>query len=164
MNLMDAIGGIGDEYIEEFADVKPRKKLPLWVKIVPAAACAVILAVTVPSVSGFLFGNSRELSSSAGEINNAHAPGAPTPFVVTGSAVYTYADEFLERLPDGYELIGEVTGEDYSDYKTEGNSAGCKIGDKIYKNPELPNEIYVYTRLFNGEKYRYILFKDFEKS
>lgn len=52
---MNAIGGINDSHIVEFADVKPQKKsAALWVKIVSAAACLAIILCALPIALNYI--------------------------------------------------------------------------------------------------------------
>lgn len=51
--LMNAIGGISDEHIKEFAFVKiPQRTIPVWVKFGSLAASFVLIALTITLVVG----------------------------------------------------------------------------------------------------------------
>ena len=151
--LMNAIGGISDSHIVEFANVKPRKKnATLLVKIVSVAAC---LAVAIIAIS--MIGDPTD------------APGGPVsaiPYVKINDMVYiidpNHTNTTTNRLSDDYVVIGKVERNPFSDKSQEivnGDAAGCKVGDEIFQSPDLPNEVYVYTTLFSGSgEYRYVRF------
>ena len=90
---------------------------------------------------------------------------AALPFVKINDVIYIIdpAGGETDELPDTYELIGEVVGEAPGSVPRastpNGYAAGVKIGEKIYQNPESPNEIFAYTALFSGSKtFRYVRF------
>ena len=168
MNLMEAIGGISDRHIEEFACVSPKKRLfKPWMAIASAACLAVIAAATVivPIIknnesyynaytSPRVYFNDREyryLGRHYTEEEKAELPGYPDSLV--------YEDGYYE-LPDGYVEVGEITSNYYKDEKVNGFGAGPKVGEKIYQDPEHLEDLYVYTLLFSNVKYRYIHFVD----
>lgn len=52
-NMLDAMGGISDKHIAEFADVTPRKKnISVWVRVISVAACLAFVAVSIPLING----------------------------------------------------------------------------------------------------------------
>lgn len=148
--LMNAIAEISDRHVLEFMDVKPRKKHKVvWISAISAAACIAMIIIAFPYINtGFVsgIGNSSIINQ------------AGMPCVRVNGEVYIYDSNALYELPDGYSVVGEVISSDPSDYLLDGYSDGCKPGDVIYQDPDYPNEIYVYTRLFNGENYRYTKF------
>lgn len=168
MNLMEAIGGISDRHIEEFAYVSPKKiRIKPWIKFASAACLVGIIAavtVIVPIIK-----------NNFGEIN------WNSPRVYFNDRVYsylgrTYTQEELSQmpgypdilvfesgyyeLPDGYVEVGEITTNYYKDENVNGFGAGPKVGEKIYQDPEHLEDMYVYTKLFSNVKYRYIHFVD----
>ena len=166
MNLMEAIGGISDRHIEEFAYISPKKRrfFKLW--MIASAACMAVIAaliVIVPNVNNkvpingnypHVYFNDREyhyLGRHYTDEEKKELPGYPD-FTV-------YEDGYYE-LPYGYVEVGEITSNYYKDYKINGFGAGPKIGEKIYQDPEHTEDLYVYTMLFSNVKYRYIHFVD----
>ena len=152
--LMNAIGGINDSHIVEFADVKPQKKsAALWVKIVSAAACLALVMIAIPVLNSL--------------INKPNGNVSALPCITIKDTFYIidpeYPDSLTAELPAGYVVIGTVESNDSSHKEINGYSQGCKIGEQIYQNPNLPDEVYVYTTLFSGSnEYRYIRFVRFE--
>lgn len=151
--LMNAIGGISDSHIVEFADVKPQKKnATLWVKIASVAMCLALLIIAIPAINNFVKTPGDSVSA--------------IPFVKINDMIYTidsdHPNTTLTELPNEYVIIGKVERNPSSDKSQEiinGDAAGCKVGDKIFQAPDSPNEIYVYTTLFSGSgEYRYIRF------
>lgn len=148
--IMSAINGLSDAHIIEFAYVKPKKQsMPLSAKIIFAAACLVLALTAIPII--------HILGERISPNSYSTTPEA-FPKVVVNGMFYWYSDVAIDYLPDGYELIGEVTSDSVGDWGKNGYSQGCKVGDKIYQNPDFPTEIIVYTSLFHGEKYCYIRF------
>lgn len=150
--LMDAIGGISDRHITEFAYVKPRRRaLPLWARIVPAAACAVLIAAAVVTIP-------RVIPHISGIINNNNYSNAPE--VYFNDRYYNYDGSIgaFSELPDGYEKAGEVTSRDVENRGKNGYANACEIGDEIYIDPNDAEYIFVYTKLFSGTEYRYLRF------
>lgn len=151
--LMNAIGGISDPHIVEFANVKPRKKnATLWVKIVSVAACLALAIIAISMIG-----------------DPADAPGGPAsaiPYVKINDMVYiidpNHTNTTTNKLSDDYVVIGKVERNPSSDKSQEivnGDATGCKVGDEIFQSPDLPNEVYVYTTLFSGSgEYRYVRF------
>lgn len=139
--LMDAIGGISDRHITEFAYVKPQKKaVPLWARIIPAAACAAIIAAAVVGVP-------RIIPHEAGIINNNNY--ANSPEVYFNDRYYNYdgsVGAFTEP-PDGYERAGAVTSRGVENRGKNGYTNVCKIGDIIYADPNDTEYIFVYTNV-----------------
>lgn len=81
------------------------------------------------------------------------------PFVRMNDAVY-YLSYTCNFLSENYVVIGEITAEVTSVAEAQnGASAGCKIGEKIFQSPQNTDELFVYTRLFSGDGYRYVRFK-----
>lgn len=149
--IMSAINGLTDAHIIEFAYVKPKKKsVPLRVKIFSAAACLVLALTAIPIIN--ILGN-KTLSNSNSTSLRAF------PYVVVNEMFYWYVDHSeSSTLAEGYELIGEVLSNNIDDREKSGYSSGCKIGDKIFQNPDFPREVIVYTRLFQGDEYHYTRF------
>ncbi len=157
--LMDAVAEINDRHILEFMDVKPRKKRKaVLISAISAAACLalIFMAVQTPHII-------RPIN--APPYNQAHMPppNEAIPLVRINGENYIYADETLYELPDGYAVIGTVLSADKADSETDFYSAGCKPGEEIFANPDFPNDIYVYTKLFGGDNYRYIKFTNLDK-
>ena len=151
MNLMNAVGGISDRHIEEFAYISPKKRrIEPWIKTA-SAACLVLVVAVIAIVSyqkffSVAYGNS--------------------PCVYFNDKVYSYrgrndANEGgYYELPEGYIEVGEITSNYYKDENINGFGAGPKVGEKIYQDPEHPEDLYVYTKLFSNVEYRYIQFVD----
>lgn len=154
--LFEAVAEISDRHILEFMDIKPRKKhKALRISVISAAACLLLIVTAVP-IWHFLQVSSGKLIASAPWFTDI-APSdnmTATPYVRINGTAYIYAGDDGDDLPDGFILIGTVT----KDENVNGYSNACKPGDKIFANPEDPDNIYVYTRLFHGDKYWYVRF------
>lgn len=151
--IMEAISGISDRHILEFAEVKPKEKSDgFWVKLALTAACFGLVVLAIPMLLN-LIAPSRSSPSA-------------TPYVRVNGMVYVidpnYPDTATLELPEKYVVIGTVERNPSPDESREpmnGDASGCQVGDKIYQAPGSYNEIYVYTRLFSGsEEYRYLRF------
>lgn len=189
MNLMNAVGGISDWHIEEFADITPKKRrIKPWMMIASAACVAAVIVgviVTVPrsktavpetSFSEFaswaympsVYFNDRmygyhvrhdvsdELSDRP-EDNTSYSENVSyhIPECVTGDGGYS-------ELLEGYVEVGEITTNDENSPHINGFATGSvrglKVGEKIYQDPDDPDDLYVYTILFMDEEYRYYHF------
>lgn len=166
MNLMNAVGGISDRYIEEFAYISPKKRLfKPWMTIA-SAACLVLVVAVIAIVSyqkffSVAYGNSpcvyfndrvySYLGRHYTQEELSQMPGYPD-ILVFESGYY--------ELPEGYIEVGEITSNYYKDEEVNGFGAGPKVGEKIYQDPEHPEDLYVYTKLFSNVEYRYIQFVD----
>lgn len=152
MNLMFAVGGISDRHIEEFADVSPKKmRIPLWVKISSAACLTVVIAAVIAIVPAIK-------NNMDGQLN-----GGIFPHVYFNDRIYSYREQYCSELPEGYVEVGEITSNDSEEHyynKINGYGMGTKVGEKIYQDPEHTEDMYVYTMLFSGTTYRYVLFTD----
>lgn len=160
MNLMDAMSSISDEHITEFAYANAKRgRVKLFVKIASAVAClAVIITAAVnilPRIPALeaLFDRSKR-------VENYSRPISPdVPRVNFNGKLYLLApmlDEEFE-LPSGFEFAGE--------FKTDPDDTAdhCNDGDKIYINPDIPDELYVYTfasLIVSSPGYRYVRFID----
>ncbi len=153
--LMNAIEGINDMHIIEFADPSPYKKRSHHsIRFVAAAACFFLMVTAIPTV--------MVLSKKAAD-NISSDPHA-YPCVVINGKKYFYDDYTpLMELPDGYAAIGSVLSNDPVDKEKEGYSLGCKVGDIIYQDPGDTSEIFVYTKLFKGNGYWFIRFVQFPR-
>ncbi|MCH5208433.1 MAG: hypothetical protein J1F04_06080 [Oscillospiraceae bacterium] len=166
MNLMDAVGGISDRHIEEFAYISPKKRrIEPWIKTASAACLVLVVAViAIVSYQKFIpdnYGNSPcvyfndRVYSYRGrpytQEELSQMPGYPD--------ILVFEDGYYE-LPEGYVEVGEITSNSYKDENINGFGAGPKVGEKIYQDPEHPEDLYVYTKLFSNVKYRYIQFVD----
>lgn len=193
MNLMDAIGGISDRHIAEFANVKRQKKritrkgifisAAACLAVIITAASAVMFEKKIPSSSNISQGgntsqNSTLQSGNISESNNTsssdytseddYPPAGVFPHVYFNDRVYRYHEynyygEFpneISELPEGYIQVGEITTNDRNNKKVNGYGEGPKVGEKIYQDPDHPEDLYVYTALFMGGRYTYELFID----
>lgn len=151
--LMNAIGGISDSHIGEFAEVKPQKKgAVVWMLFVSVAACLALLLISISVINNYV--NTPEGSVSA------------IPYVKINDMVYiidsNYPNTTTNELSDEYIVIGKVErnpSSNKSQEKDNSDAIGCKVGDEIFQSPDLPNEIYVYTTLFSSSgEYRYVRF------
>lgn len=150
--LMSAIGGISDRHIVEFSEIKPvTSQKNMWLKIASVAICLLLLIV-VPIIYNY--------------VNTPQESAFAVPYVKINDKVYVidanHPDSSMTELSDAYVVIGKVERNPTSNQSQEiinGDAAGCKVGEEIFQSLDLPNEIYVYTKLFsaNGE-YRYIRF------
>lgn len=147
--IMSAVSGISDKHITEFADLTSgRKPVFRLSKILTIAACILVIAAIALPVGISIIGRSGE--------NTTLYP-TVFPYVIINGTMFYY-DASFHDLPDGYTVIGKVSSVDPADKGKDGFSVGCKIGDLIFQNPEKTDEIYVYTRLFSGDKYHFIRF------
>lgn len=153
--LFEAVSEISERHILEFMDIKPRKKRKaLRISVISAAAC--LLIITAVPVVHFLKKSNYEISTIAPWIDEMVPPYnmTTTPYIKINGTAYIYAGDDGDDLPDGFILIGTVT----KDENVNGYSNACKLGDKIFANLDDPDNIYVYTRLFHGDKYWYVKF------
>ncbi len=151
--LMRAIGEISDSHVVEFAEVKPQKRRAIiWVKIISAAACLGLFIMMISIIENY--------------VKTPSSPVSTIPRVKINDMVYTYDPipySNITQLSKEYVVIGKVernitASVQFQDMKN-GDSAGCKVGEEIFQSPDLPNEIYVYSKLFgNGEDYWYVRF------
>lgn len=94
--------------------------------------------------------------------NTSFVENMPSPLVVINRETYIIdngdrIDSFAENLPEGYELIGEVTCSGSENKGKDGYGAWFAIGNKIYQHPDKPGEVYVNTTfLTGGERYWYV--------
>ncbi|MDE7229241.1 MAG: hypothetical protein K2N56_02060 [Oscillospiraceae bacterium] len=123
-------------------------------------------------------GSSTLQSGNISESNNTSAsnftseddypPAGVFPHVYFNDRVYRYYEyncygEFpneISELPEGYIQVGEITTNDRNNKKVNGYGEGPKVGEKIYQDPDHPEDLYVYTALFMGGRYTYELFVD----
>lgn len=153
--LMNAIAEISDRHILEFMDVKPRKKhKAIRISIISAAACLMLIITAVP-IRKFFTGTSGIYAQMPGNVPPTDNM-TDIPFVRINGSTYNYAGEAGDELPDGYTLIGTVVK---NDSEADGYSEGCYFGEKIFGDPDDPNNICVYTRLFDHSEYRYVKFQ-----
>lgn len=189
--LMNAIEGMSDEHIKEFAFVQmPKRTIPLWIKIGSSAASLVLIALTITlivskttpyipvtssdsgseynsSVSSYTQTNSSEYRSESNSSGSFDVPTKILPLVIFNDVCYVIAghDYPTYDLPEGYVFVGEVTSNDKADRNANGYSSGCRVGDKIYQNPADPHDVFVNTELFSGGSgYWYIRFVNSAKS
>lgn len=151
MNLMDAVKGISDRHIVEFAYVKREKKHITRRRIlISAAACLAVITAVIAAVP-FVRNNTKSVNGLL-------------PHVYINDRAYTFygrSDNGISVLPAGYVLIGEITSADRNNKRVNGYGEMLRIGEKIYQNPDFPEDVYVYTTLFTGgERYRNVLFTD----
>lgn len=183
--LMNAIEGISDEHIKEFAFVQvPKRTIPLWIKIGSSAASLVLIALTITLIVSKTISYFPVTSSESESEYNSSEPSSPQtnssedksgnnssgssdiptkalPLVIFNDAVYVIAGDDYPTydLPEGYVFVGEITSNDKTDRNANGYSSGCHVGDKIYQNPADPQDVFVSTTLFSGsDKYWYIRF------
>lgn len=148
MNLMNVIGGISDQHIEEFAYISPKKRrIRPW--MIASAACLAVFAAAMVIVP--------KIRHKAPIYNYFSAP-----YVYFNDMVYDYYGRSLNgysELPDGYVQVGEITTIDSDNQTANGYGMGVRVGEKIYQDPEHTEDLYVYTVLFSGgQGYRYVLF------
>ena len=150
---MNAIGGISDSHIGEFAEVKPQKKgAVVWMLFVSVAACLALLLISISVINN--------------DVNTPEGSVSAIPYVKINDMVYiidsNYPNTTTNELSDEYIVIGKVErnpSSNKSQEKDNGDAIGCKVGDEIFQSPDLPNEIYVYTTLFSSSgEYRYVRF------
>ena len=188
MNLMNAVGGISDRHIEEFAYMSPkRRSIKPW--LVASAACmaaaAVGVLVTVPRSkpavpeTGFSEFSSLAYSPSVyfnGTMYNYYARTYHFDSELGdhfGNLSYSddtvsyynecfYDDGGYPELPEGYVEVGEITTKDENDSNVNGYATGSiqglNVGEKIYQDPDEPDDLYVYTVMFGNEEYSYYHF------
>ena len=193
MNLMNALGGISDRHIEEFAYVRPKKRsFKPWMMLASAACLvSVIVGVIVavpknktnmpensftefisqayrPSVyfNDRMYGyyvshnTNSELSEIHGHSDNITYSDDVVSYKVCTECEYNYG---YPELPEGYVEVGEITTNDTNNSNVNGYAfgtvTGLKIGEKIYQDPENPEDLYVYTMISSDEK-RYYHFVD----
>lgn len=183
--LMNAIEGMSDEHIKEFAFVQmPKRTIPLWIKIGSSAASLVLIALTITLIaskttpyipvtssdsgseynssgSSYTQTNSSEYRSESDSSGSSDVPTKILPLVIFNDVCYVIAghDYPTYDLPEGYVFVGEVTSNDKADRNANGYSSGCRVGDKIYQNPADPQDVFVNTELFSGGAgYWYIRF------
>lgn len=93
--------------------------------------------------------------------DNSSAPGA-VPFVKINNIIYIYDSSgwTAKELSNDYIMIGIIKGNSLLPANAQNEeAAGCKIGEKIFQASGAPEEIFVYTKLFNGNNgYRYVRF------
>lgn len=150
-NILDAIGMINEEAVRE-AKAYRQSKSRTWAKWGAVAACLCLVVALVHYI-----GNYNE---------NPGGTVAAIPYVKINDMIYTidpnYTTSSTAELSDEYVSIGEVLRNPSSNNPNEiinGDAAGCKVGDKIFKSPYIANEIFVYTTLFSGSgEYRYVRF------
>ena len=190
MNLMNAIGGISDRHIEEFAYVSPKKRrIDPWPMII-AAACLVVVVEIIWAMpknrtgesdndnlthidhAGSLaylpcvYFNDRMYCYRTGDNKSLYQPEYPDyvsdPDTVTVTCDDCYSG--YSDLPEGYVEVGEITTNDENNSNVNGYAfgtvTGLKIGDKIYQDPEDPEDLYVYTTLFYNSDKQYFHFVD----
>ena len=146
--LMNAIEGMGDEHIKEFAfELMPQRTTPVWVKVCSLAASLVVIVLTITLI--------------VSKTSSSDIPANAYPLVIFNDTIYAIAaDEHpTYDLPEGYVYVGEVTSNNRADSNANGYSSGCHVGDKIYQNPTDPQDVFVRTTLFSGDdQYWYIRF------
>ena len=90
--LLDAVGGINAEYVENAARKKMPGRLPLWTKVVPAAAC---LCLIVGAAALFQPGTPNDISgdpiiSSRGDATVSPSAGQTIEPVITGDRLSVF--------------------------------------------------------------------------
>ncbi len=169
MNLMSAMGGISDKHITEFAFVHSRKRrFALCVKIA-SAACLTVIAAVVPRIGKIVFVPFDSSGSQSSIVDNQleQIYSKMSRVIFNGQmyllSTYSYPEYERQQLPEGYEAVGEILSVDPADSGKDGFSQGCNVGDIIYQNRDLENELYVYTAShYQGEPFRYLRFVDRE--
>lgn len=183
--IMSAIEGISDEHIKEFAFVQiPKRTIPVWVKVGSIAASLVLFALAITLVVSKrsqlspVIGSDSESEYTSSRHSYPHTENSENssindssgssdsqtttvmPKVILNDITYILAphDYPTYDLPEGYVFVGQVTSNDKVDENANGYSWGCHVGDKIYQNPDNPNDVFVNTTLFSGEGYWYIRF------
>ena len=210
MNLMNAIGGISDRHIEEFAFITPQKRsIKPWMMIASAACVAAVFAVIVIipnkkinnrtsesdndsltyidhgeslSCYPYVYFNDRIYGYQSRDNKSPYQPEYPDhvsdfdgslfqpeyPDYISDSDTVTIISDGCHpgytELPEGYVEVGEITSNDVSNSNVNGYAMGTinglKIGEKIYQDPDDPEDLYVYTALFfDGDK-QYFHFVD----
>ena len=107
-------------------------------------------------------------TSSSNFTSEDNLPAGVYPHVYFNDRVYRYHEyncygEFpneISELPEGYIQVGEITTNDRNNKNVNGYGDGPKVGEKIYQDPDHPEDLYVYTALFMGGRYTYELFID----
>lgn len=210
MNLMNAIGGISDRHIEEFAFITPQKRsIKPWMMIASAACLTAVVAIiaVMPNKKinnavnesdnnslnyidhaaslpycPYVYFNDRMYGYQARDNKSPYQPGYPDhvsdfdgslyqpeyPDYVSDSDIVTaiYDDCYpgYSELPEGYVEVGEITTNDEKDRNVNGFAMGTvnglKIGEKIYQDPDDPDDLYVYTSLFFAGDKQYYHFVD----
>lgn len=153
--LFEAVAEISDRHILEFIDIKPRQKhKALRISVISAAAC-LLLTITAVQVGYFIKKTDGKIYVRAPWIDDIPSCNmTTTPYVRINGTAYIYSGDDGDELPDGFIPVGTV-----SNYENaNGYSNACKPGDKIFANPDDTDNIYVYTRLFHGDKYWYVRF------
>ena len=200
MNLMNAVGGISDRHIEDFAYVSPKKRrIDPWPMII-AAACLVVVVEIIWAMPKNRTGESDNDNDNLTHIDHAGSL-AYLPCVYFNDRMYGYNarnftnselsgdytgvldhddnisysddvvfwtacvhDDGYPDLPEGYVEVGEITTNDENNSNVNGYAfgtvTGLKIGDKIYQDPEDPEDLYVYTTLFYNSDKQYFHFVD----
>ena len=190
MNLMKAVGGISDRHIEEFAYVSPKKRsIKPWLMIASAAclaAVAAVIAVMPKNRTGEsdndnlthidhavslaycpqVYFNDRMYCYRSRDNKSLYQPEYPDYISDSDIVTVTFDDCYsgYSDLPEGYVEVGEITTNDESNSNVNGFAfgtvTGLKIGDKIYQDPEDPEDLYVYTTLFYNSDKQYFHFVD----
>lgn len=166
MNLMSAMGGISDKHVAEFAYVSPRKgHVKLWMKIASAAACLAVAVAAVPKIREVIsvsFDSSGRTSSVNYDLSDPVYSNM-SRVIYEGKMYLLSFDHLPIQLPEGCEVVGEITTVDPNDSVKDGFSDYCNVGELIYRDPELPNEIYVYTSSGGeGAPWQYLRFAERE--
>ncbi len=171
------VGLIDDAIIEasinHFGKIRKDRKI----KLISSIAAAVLLTASVPvGISYSRNGNmtsydsdpadsqaSNTVNSQDSNNDNSQYTTTVQPLVIFNDKSYVLSpsDYPFYELPEGYVLVGTVTGNDKADKGSNGYASGCHVGDKIYQNPDNTNYLMVYTTLFTGsDKYHYLKFVD----
>lgn len=140
--------------IKEVGNVdKQEKKSSLsWGKVTLVIACFALL------LAAFFLIHSN--------LKNAGGSTSVIPYVKINDKIYiidpNYPNTSKNVLSDSFVPIGMIEGNSSSNKAQDlnnGDSNGCKVGEKIFQSPNSLNEIYVYTTLFSGSnEYRYVRF------
>ena len=164
--ITNAIGGISDEHIAEFAFAKPKKIYTgVLMKITAAAACAAVIVTGIPWV-GRKISSLPMFSVSSNIITDCWADpdNENNARVVFNGITYLFDNEDMSRTPDQlreeFEYVGDVLTIDLESSETDGFSLGCSVGDPIYMDPEFTGEIYVFTNSLSRDA-KYVRFTEY---
>ena len=147
----EAMSVLDNRYIDEALNYKKKVKKPVWVKWGAVAACLCLVII-----GSFLVPHIVE-----NDHDNPNVNPAAYPYVMVNNIIYLIDSEgyVASELPSGYVEIGKIEGNASADKAQNWYSQGCKVGESIYQNPDITDEIFVYTTLFSGNgEYRYIRF------